>query len=207
MGAVSLGDRAAMQVRRAVVVVVCAALSLSTGCSVATVRTLPPNYRDVPHFRCTSNKIAPGLDLLWGLGGLVGGAVALSTWKSRTGKIVGAADLIGGAMFLASSAYGFSKTSECAKALDAADEREAARVRGDKPGPSTAAKPTPPPTASPAAGHAPQAATPNAEPQPTSAPLGCQYDTQCKGDRICHEGRCVDPDRAPAPAPEPTSTP
>ena len=38
---------------------------------------------------------------------------------------------------------------------------------------------------------------------------GCQYDTQCKGERICDAGRCVDPtttrtDAAPEPAPAPT---
>ncbi len=31
---------------------------------------------------------------------------------------------------------------------------------------------------------------------------GCQYDTQCKGDRICTDGKCVAP---PAPAPVPTA--
>lgn len=31
-------------------------------------------------------------------------------------------------------------------------------------------------------------------PQPTKvAPSGCQYDSQCKGDRICQDGRCMDP--------------
>jgi len=29
---------------------------------------------------------------------------------------------------------------------------------------------------------------------PTHAPMrGCQYDTQCKGNRICEQGRCVSP--------------
>jgi hypothetical protein len=38
----------------------------------------------------------------------------------------------------------------------------------------------------------PQAAAtaPNADP---GARTGCQYDTQCKGDRICRAGQCVDP--------------
>lgn len=26
-----------------------------------------------------------------------------------------------------------------------------------------------------------------------AAPVGCQYDNQCKGDRICVNGACVDP--------------
>lgn len=36
---------------------------------------------------------------------------------------------------------------------------------------------------------------------PPAAPIGCGYDTQCKGDRICVEGACVDPKPAPPPAP------
>jgi hypothetical protein len=30
-------------------------------------------------------------------------------------------------------------------------------------------------------------------PQPSASTGGCQYDTQCKGDRVCLEGKCVDP--------------
>jgi hypothetical protein len=59
------------------------------------------------------------------------------------------------------------------------------------------------------------------EPPPEGAPAdapaagGCQYDTQCKGDRICEQGRCVDskvttpmePAPAPTPAPGPAPAP
>lgn len=34
--------------------------------------------------------------------------------------------------------------------------------------------------------------TPTAAPSTTSSG-GCNYDTQCKGDRLCREGECVDP--------------
>jgi hypothetical protein len=40
-----------------------------------------------------------------------------------------------------------------------------------------------------------------AAPAPPLAPgpaAGCQYDTQCKGDRVCTSGVCVDPVPAPA---------
>jgi hypothetical protein len=50
------------------------------------------------------------------------------------------------------------------------------------------------PPAPPAAPATPPAVP--AEPAPAPAPQGCQYDTQCKGDRLCVEGQCVDP---PAP--------
>ncbi len=36
---------------------------------------------------------------------------------------------------------------------------------------------------------------------PTQSPpahLGCQYDTQCKGDRVCQDGRCVDTEPVPS---------
>lgn len=32
-------------------------------------------------------------------------------------------------------------------------------------------------------------------------PPGCQYDTQCRGERICEAGQCVNPSVAPATAP------
>jgi hypothetical protein len=42
---------------------------------------------------------------------------------------------------------------------------------------------------------------------------GCQYDMQCKGERICQQGQCVSPDAdeqadsaAPKPAPTPSRT-
>ncbi len=61
------------------------------------------------------------------------------------------------------------------------------------------------PTAPPPTGATPTSSPPTAwEPPPTNssakppkapAPAGCQYDTQCKGDRICVQGSC----RSPAP--------
>jgi hypothetical protein len=37
---------------------------------------------------------------------------------------------------------------------------------------------------------------------------GCQYDTQCKGERICEAGTCVDPTTTRSvPTPEPAPTP
>lgn len=47
--------------------------------------------------------------------------------------------------------------------------------------------------------------------QPPAAPAataGCSFDTQCKGDRICVDGKCVSPPPAAAPPPATTeSTP
>lgn len=52
---------------------------------------------------------------------------------------------------------------------------------------------------------APSPVNPAAIPS-AAADVGCHYDTQCKGDRICVGGTCVAPS-APAPASAPSSAP
>jgi hypothetical protein len=42
----------------------------------------------------------------------------------------------------------------------------------------------------------PAVTAPPPPPVPRPAPTGCQYDAQCKENRICQEGRCVDPSPA-----------
>jgi hypothetical protein len=43
------------------------------------------------------------------------------------------------------------------------------------------------------------AAKPGQETAPAAAAAaGCSYDTQCKGDRVCVKGACVDPSSTPA---------
>ena len=62
----------------------------------------------------------------------------------------------------------------------------------------------------PASGNAPPIET-----DPTQAPVmdadadggGCKYDNQCKLDRICEAGVCVDPPSPPAPEPPPEPEP
>jgi hypothetical protein len=48
---------------------------------------------------------------------------------------------------------------------------------------------------------APPPAQPAPEAPAASVPAGCQYDTQCKGDRICRDGQCVAPTVPDAPPP------
>jgi hypothetical protein len=74
-----------------------------------------------------------------------------------------------------------------------------------------AARPAPPgPPVSPASPSVPAPAEVPAVPQqgvaPAPAPAGCQYDSQCKGNRICAAGTCVEPGQRAAPAP-PTAPP
>jgi len=50
------------------------------------------------------------------------------------------------------------------------------------------------------------AAAPTAEAAP-AASGGCQFDTQCKGERVCVKGECVDQPSAAAAAPAPAPAP
>ena len=76
-----------------------------------------------------------------------------------------------------------------------------ARVQQNVPRPTYALPPVPP---SPAVPAIPQTPPAPAAPSPASPPSGCQYDTQCKGDRVCINGTCIPPPGTP---PVPTKTP
>ena len=45
-----------------------------------------------------------------------------------------------------------------------------------------------------------KAGGPATAPAPAAAAGGCSFDTQCKGDRICVKGACVDPPTSKAPS-------
>lgn len=73
--------------------------------------------------------------------------------------------------------------------------------------PSQPSQPTPPPPApsrpSPSPGGVPPAADPEATPQLAPHRPGCATDRDCKGDRVCHAGRCAFPQDAARPASRP----
>jgi hypothetical protein len=52
---------------------------------------------------------------------------------------------------------------------------------------------------------APVAAAPVAAPSAAAPDTACHYDGQCKGDRLCVKGECVDPPAASAPTAAPSS--
>lgn len=49
------------------------------------------------------------------------------------------------------------------------------------------------------------AAPPDATPATPTG--GCEFDTQCKGERICQQGTCVDPSPSVSPPADPSSVP
>lgn len=63
---------------------------------------------------------------------------------------------------------------------------------GSLPATAAVAEALPPPLPPPSPPQA-QAAPPAPAPPPAADPGGCRYDTQCKGDRLCVQGSCVDP--------------
>lgn len=73
---------------------------------------------------CTSDTVAPGLDLLYG----AGNAVATGFLIDADKKAFAAGTGVAAAAFIASAAYGYTQTSKCADALDAAAERSATKV-------------------------------------------------------------------------------
>jgi hypothetical protein len=99
-----------------------AALSVSaSGCSLFFVNGPPANHRSSSFFGCTSSNGIPIVDTGFAAGAVVealaGGAIASAngtTGDARlaTGITYGAA----AALFAASAAYGFKKTSECREA-------------------------------------------------------------------------------------------
>lgn len=70
------------------------------------------------------------------------------------------------------------------------------------------ARPAPPAgPVSPAPAQIPAAPQPQPGVVPAPAPAGCQYDSQCKGNRICADGTCVEPGQRAAPTAPPAPPP
>lgn len=72
--------------------------------------------------------------------------------------------------------------------------------------PSEAKPDTPPPAEPPPAEPKPADPPPKPDTPPPAAPPGCGSDSDCKGDRICENGKCVTPAAKPAPAEKPKPT-
>ncbi len=94
-----------------------ATLSISAGgCSLFLVNGPPPNHRTLSFFGCTSSNSIPGIDTAIGAGAVVealvngtGSSGGTTNDRLATAVTYGAT----AALFAASAAYGFRKTSEC----------------------------------------------------------------------------------------------
>jgi hypothetical protein len=93
---------------------------LCSGCSAFTMEKPPANHARLVAFHCTSNRVAPGLDLVSGIGW--GVAAALMATHDQGAEYVGTGAALSTG-FLASSIYGYVETSDCRDALSASEAR------------------------------------------------------------------------------------
>ena len=105
---------------------------LTSGCSALTMEAAPANHARLVAFHCTSNNVAPGLDLLWTVSAGATAGVAGSEDASNSTLVAATAGVVA-ASLLASSIYGFMSTSHCRDALRAS-ERRANEAAGVVPG-------------------------------------------------------------------------
>ncbi len=150
------------------------------GCSFMLMHRVPDDYAERPDFTCTTNRAAPGLDVL-GSGFL---ALTGVMWLSLASAFDNQDDVdtiaviffAPAALAAASAVVGFSQASGCERAMDDLERR--ARERRARTSPMSAVG-------------------------AVAGPAVCAFDTQCGGARLCVANRCVDP----PPTPTSTATP
>lgn len=185
------------------------ASTLGSGCSWVFM-TRPPSSPPGPGqpLECTSSRTAPVLDticagyfvangIVWVAARSCDSAAPGEKCYSSSAKSTGVAVSAGLAALCGISAVsGYGYSSRC-------QEMQSARsvcITGTEPAcarpypgwtPAGAAPPPTPPPALP--GPAVPPAPPGSQVGPTPTAPGCGKDTDCKGDRICEKGECVDP--------------
>jgi hypothetical protein len=94
-----------------------AALCANAGCSFLFVDGPPAQHRKMPYFECSSGKGWPIVDGVLGVGLAIDAAGTMSSQNSanRADAVMAGVEA---AAFLASAAYGASKTSACREAKD-----------------------------------------------------------------------------------------
>lgn len=173
-------------------------LALQLGaCSWLGVQPPPEHHQELDRIECTDGNAFPILDAFFAVGYALTGIGLLAVQATKANDESKAdATLVAGSLLslgwsgvlVGSSVNGFSDTKACRRAKLRASERLTERRIWSAPQP-----PAPQP---PARNYARPQPVPQA---PASRLAGCQYDTQCKGDRICVDGECVG-QAAPAPA-------
>jgi hypothetical protein len=92
-------------------------VSLCGGCSFLFVHGPPANHKQLQYFDCSTSNVAPVLDTIFGASAAVNvvGAAADSREFSNLGSQKTTIAIAAGeaALFVASAAYGYMKTSDC----------------------------------------------------------------------------------------------
>lgn len=169
---------------RVVYLVGCAAFTSS--CSFIFAQNPPDDHEQLTYFDCPSTRAAPAADVgytvLLGLSTI--GAAVDDPDTLEDESTPAAARLFGAftAVAAASAVYGFVVTAKCDDAKNQLRDR-VLRV------------------------HAEKLAIEQALGSKTTGAIACARDMDCKGDRICANGVCVEPPPAPKAAPEPQPEP
>jgi hypothetical protein len=173
---------------------VLASSSLS-GCSWLFVQPLPANYERGEPTNCTTSRAAPVVDTLLTLTN-VGSAVYVAGQDNVTNKGTAVtAGLLVGALWFSSAIYGYSKTSDCAAAME--DDAPPPRYRRP-----VTRRPVAPPSYAPPSSPPPDGWGPSVTVQPPTAPPP-PTDSGSPGQQQDDD----EPQSAPAPPPKRPSGP
>jgi hypothetical protein len=151
---------------------------LMGGCSFLFSQGPPDGHEKLRHFDCVSSEAAPAADLVGAA--LLGISTAAMADTPDVSTATPVSFGVWAALHAVSAVYGFATASKC----DSAKQQLAARL------------------ALADVEQARQMAALQGELELQAQ--GCMRDEQCKGARVCHEGRCVEP---PAQAPDAAPTP
>ncbi len=168
---------------RVVYLVGCATLSM--GCSFIFAQNPPDDHEQLTYFDCPSTRAAPAADVGYTvLSGLFAVATSVDDPDTLEDESTPSATRVFGALTAvaaASAVYGFIITAKCEDAKDQLGERV---LRSN----------------------AQRLALEQAHGTKTSGAIACARDVDCKGDRICASGVCVEPPPASKVAPEPPAS-
>ena len=142
------------------------ALLLCCSCSWIFVEKAPPNHQQLSRFDCTESSAAPVVDTI---AAALSGLVSVAEFAASD-QTLRDANLTRGQAVAAGAIYGGLAIVEIASASYGYGHTSQCRA-------------------------AKQELMARGVPAPgfDRAPLGCTKDTDCKGDRICAAGMCVDP--------------
>jgi len=156
----------------------CDALSLS--CSFVFAQNPPDHHEQLAYFDCPSTRAAPAADIGYTLlSGLITIGTAVDDPDTVEDESTPAATRVFGgltALAAVSAVYGFIVTEKCEDAKDQLRERVARR-------------------------EAERLALQQVQGSKATGAIACARDTDCKGDRICASGVCVEPLPKAAPLP------
>ena len=98
----------------------------TVGCGFVFTHGPPQGHEQMDYFTCTESNTGPILDIVWGVGNVVGGIIAKSNPDDYDNSdLTLAAGLAWGAISGTSAAVGFNKTSKCRDAKQALAQRQA----------------------------------------------------------------------------------